>query len=44
LERAGVRINKKTILLFLIGITNPLGRSLGTGPNKLTLKNYIKSV
>jgi hypothetical protein len=35
---------QKTILLFLIGITNTLGRSLGTCPNKLTLKNYIKSV
>ena len=35
---------QKNYFIFLIGITNPLGRSLGTCPNKLTLKNYIKSV
>jgi hypothetical protein len=35
---------QKNYFIFLISITNPLGRGLGTGPNKLTLENYIKSV
>jgi hypothetical protein len=46
-DRFGERWGKdkqKNYFIFLIGITNTLGRSLGTGPNKLTLKNYIKSV